>query len=185
MHLIVGLGNPGKEYEKTRHNIGFLSMDVILDQLQLPLLKHKKDFEGTYCKTTIAGNAVILLKPHTYMNLSGKCIQKVIRFYDIPTENVIVIHDDISLSLGKTRIVKDSSSGGQKGVQSIINLLGKDFVRIKIGIGREESRDASSFVLSAFTKAEWKTIQETLLQIPIVLETILTKGLEKAQNQFN
>jgi PTH1 family peptidyl-tRNA hydrolase len=185
MHLVVGLGNPGKEYEKTRHNVGFLCIDQMLQQWHLPDLKVKKEFEGAYVKTVIEQEDVILLKPLTYMNLSGNAVSKVMTYYKIPKENLIVIHDDIDLPLGKIRIVQDSSSGGQKGVQSIIDHLGRNFIRIKIGITEGEKQEAVAHVLSPFNKKEWARLEESLEKIPTIIETILRQGVEKAQNVFN
>jgi peptidyl-tRNA hydrolase, PTH1 family len=185
MNLIVGLGNPGKTYEKTRHNIGFLTVDHILQVYHLPILRNKKEFDGAYGKTTIGTEDVILLKPDTYMNLSGNAVSKVAAYFKIQKEHIIVIHDDIDLPIGKIRIVVGSSSGGQKGVQSIIDHIGKNFIRIKIGITEGEKQKAIDHVLSPFSKKEWKVIEATIATIPSIIETILTQGTEKAQNEFN
>jgi len=185
MYLIVGLGNPGKEYEKTRHNVGFLCIDQMLQQWHLPDVKVKKEFKGAYRKTTIEHKEAILLKPLTYMNLSGNAVSTVMTYYKIPTDHLIVLHDDIDLPLGKIRIVKNSSSGGQKGVQSIIDHIGRNFIRIKIGITAGEKREAVAHVLSPFNRNEWTIMKESLNKIPTIIETLVREGLEKTQNLFN
>lgn len=186
MYLIVGLGNPGKEYEKTRHNAGFWAIDRIVEEFEFPALKEKREFEGSFSKGTIQDEGAILLKPHTYMNLSGRSVQKVAHYYQVEPQNIIVIHDDIDLALGKIRIRKDGSSGGHNGIKSVMSVLGEHFIRIKIGAGTERDRSQTvDYVLSGFNKEEAKIIQEIIQTLPDIISCIIQEGVEKAQNKFN
>lgn len=186
MYLIVGLGNPGKEYEKTRHNAGFWAIDRIVEEFDFPALKEKREFEGSFSKGTIHDEATIVLKPNTYMNLSGRSIQKVAHYYQVESQNVIVIHDDIDLMLGKIRIRKDGSSGGHNGIKSVMSVLGEHFTRIKIGAGTDRDRSQTvDFVLSGFNKEEAKVIREIVDIMPEIINCIIQEGVEKAQNKFN
>ena len=153
--LIVGLGNPGREYEKTRHNAGFRAIDILADSLGCKIDRMK--FQGLYGQTTWNGRKLMLLKPQTYMNLSGEAVSEAARFYKIPPENIIVFSDDVSLDVGAVRMRKKGSDGGQKGLRSITTLLGtQEFPRIKIGVGAKPhpDYDMADWVLSEFTRDE-------------------------------
>ena len=152
MFLIVGLGNPGKEYEGTRHNIGFEAVDYIADKYNIELNRIK--FKGIFGEGMINGKKVILLKPTTYMNLSGESIREVVNFYKISNEEIIVIYDDISLEVGRLRIREKGSHGGHNGIMSIIANLSSDvFQRVKIGVGGPKG-DLVSHVLGKFSNSE-------------------------------
>lgn len=161
MKLIVGLGNPGTQYSKTRHNAGFLLVDRVLDRLGLELDKSK-------CKSLYAiyrhnGEKIIIAKPQTYMNLSGQAVRSLMKFYDIGKDDVLIVHDDLDLPLGKIRLRKQGSSGGQKGMNSIIEALGtSELNRIRIGISNDRSIDTADYVLGKFSKEELKVLDEVL-----------------------
>ena len=161
MKLIVGLGNPGSQYNKTRHNAGFLLIDKVLDKLSLKLDKSK-------CKSQYAiyrnkAEKIIIAKPQTYMNLSGQAVASLMKFYDVDKDNLIVIHDDLDLPLGKLRLRKKGSSGGQKGMGNIIDLLGTNEInRIRIGISNDKSIETVDYVLGKFSKEETKIFEEAL-----------------------
>lgn len=159
MKLIVGLGNPGKQYEKTRHNVGFFVIDELCEKLHVALDKKKcKAIYGTFL---YQGEKIILAKPQTYMNLSGEAVQSLMHFYQLSVEDLIVIHDDMDLPVGKLRLRMKGSSGGQKGMGSIINHLHTDEIdRIRIGIGSNRLIDAKDYVLSSFHGDEKKAIDE-------------------------
>lgn len=190
MYLIIGLGNPGKKYEKTRHNVGFLTVN----NLQLTIdsfsdLKLNKKFNAEIAEGKINSEKILLLKPQTFMNESGQAAAAAVRFYKIKTTNILVIHDDIDLPLGKIRIKKDGSSGGHLGVQSIINSLNtENFLRLKIGVGpkiRPPKFDAAKFVLQKFTKSEEKILSDAIKRATDAVDIILTEGVQLAMNKFN
>lgn len=152
MKLIVGLGNPGKKYENTRHNIGFIFIDHIAKVYNS---KFKEKFDGLYCECNIDGEKVLLLKPQTYMNLSGTSVKKIMDFYKISNEDVLLIYDDLALEFGKVKLKINSSAGGHNGVKDIIAKLGtKEILRVKYGILNSFKKDTKDFVLSNFSKEE-------------------------------
>ena len=159
MKLIVGLGNPGMEYSKTRHNAGFLLMDRVAEKLGFTFDKNKcKALYGIYRKN---GEKYIFAKPQTYMNLSGEAVRSLMKFYDISEEDLLVIHDDLDLPLGKIRLRRQGSSGGQKGMGNIIDLLGTSKIdRMRIGISNDKKIDTKDYVLSSFSKEEFKILDE-------------------------
>ena len=168
MFLIVGLGNPGKEYDGTRHNIGFAAVDYIADKYNIELNRIK--FKGVFGEGFIDGKKVILLKPTTYMNLSGESIREVINFYKISNEEVIVIYDDISLEVGRLRIREKGSHGGHNGIKSIIANLGTDvFPRVKIGVGAPKG-NLVSHVLGKFREDEIEILRETNSAVRFLIE---------------
>lgn len=185
-YLIVGLGNPDKKYENTRHNAGWLALDYIAEKLDCKVNKIKyKSFVGT-CE--IGGAKAMLMKPTTYMNNSGQAVVEAMNFYKIPAENVIVIFDDISLDVGKMRIRSKGSDGGQKGMRSIINLSGSQaFPRIKIGIGAKPNPDwdLADWVLSKFTDKEMKVIEKMFENAHKAVELIIDGKMDRAMNLFN
>lgn len=185
-YLVVGLGNPDRKYENTRHNTGWMALDYIAEKLDCRLNKIKyKSLIGT-CEI---GNAkVMLMKPTTYMNNSGQAVVEAMNFYKIPAENVIVIFDDISLDVGKMRIRSKGSDGGQKGMRSIINLSGSQaFPRIKIGIGAKPNPDwdLADWVLSKFTDKEMKDLEKMFENAHKAVELIIDGKMDRAMNLFN
>lgn len=183
MFLIVGLGNPGKEYENTRHNIGFEVIDYIANKYNIELNRVK--FKGVYGEGFIENKKVILLKPTTYMNLSGESIREVINFYKLTEEDVIVLYDDISLEVGRIRIREKGSAGGHNGIKSIIANLSTDvFPRIKIGVGQPKG-DLVSHVLGKFSKDEQEVLKESLEASASAVEIIIRENAKEAMNKLN
>ena len=160
MYIIAGLGNPTREYEKTRHNVGFDTIDVLADKLNTSV--DEKKFKGLYGKGIIAGEKVILLKPQTFMNLSGESVREAADFYKVDPEHIIVIYDDISLDVGQLRIRKKGSAGGHNGIKNIIAHLGtQEFPRIKVGVGDKPPRmDLADYVLSRFSKEDREKMEQ-------------------------
>lgn len=190
MKFIVGLGNPGKEYENTRHNAGFLAVhNLRLEMEKFSTWKLNKKFNGEISEGKIGGEKIILLRPHTFMNNSGQAVAAAAHFYKIKPADILVIHDDIDLPLGKLRIKKDGSSGGHRGVESIIAALGSEnFSRLKIGVApetRPKNFDAANFVLNKFSKTENKKITEIIKKATEAVALILAEGTGAAMNQFN
>lgn len=183
MWLVAGLGNPGAGYSKTRHNIGFLVIDRIADEYRLELKQKENYIIG---KGSIGGNNVILIEPLTFMNRSGLAVRDVMRRNGIEASELIVIHDDIDMETGKLKIRKDGSSGGHKGIDSIIQDLGtRDFIRVKIGVGRGEGVPVEDYVLGKFKKAELPLVNEAVSRAADAVTSILKTGVEKAMNSFN
>ena len=185
MFLIVGLGNPGKEYEKTRHNAGFMALDILAHKLDTKINKIK--FKGLLGETNYKGEKLILLKPQTYMNLSGQSVVEVVNFYKIPKNNIIVIYDDMDLPVGRLRIRPEGTSGGQKGMDSIIYQLGTDeFCRIRIGIGRPKGpQKGVGHVLGKFYGEEIEKIGNTLEAVTEAALLIINHGVSEAMNKYN
>ena len=183
--LIVGLGNPGTKYDNTRHNAGFLMLDALAEKNNCEVRRIK--FKGLYGKCRIAGQDAVLLKPSTFMNLSGQSVTEAMNFFHIPPERVLLLFDDISLDVGKTRIRLKGSHGGQNGVKNIIYLSGSDqFPRIKIGIGHKpEGWDLADWVLSRFNKDEMKLLAGVADNICEAVELIMTGKADRAMNRFN
>lgn len=185
-YIIVGLGNPDRKYENTRHNTGWLALDRIAEKYSCKINKIKyKSFIG---ECTVNGARVMLMKPTTYMNNSGQAVVEAMNFYKIPPENVIVIFDDVSLDVGKMRIRQKGSDGGQKGMRSIIYLSGSDnFPRIKIGIGAKPNPgwDLADWVLSKFTDEEFKTLSGMFDNAARAVELIIGGKTDRAMNMFN
>ena len=184
-YLLVGLGNPGAEYERTRHNVGFRMVEAAGQKWGAEWKPWQK--LGVYGKVSVAGKDVFLLKPYTYMNLSGQAVSSLARFYKIPPERVVVCFDDVSLAVGKLRLRGSGSAGGQKGMKSIIEQLGTDKIaRLRCGIGpKPEKFDLANFVLGKFSREEETLLAPTLERAVLALETYFKDGLEKAMNGFN
>lgn len=185
-YIIVGLGNPGREYENTRHNSGFRAVDFIADKLGVSV--SQKKFKAFVCTVGIEGKNVMLLKPQTYMNLSGQAVVEAMRFYKVVPQNTLLIFDDISLPVGKMRIRKEGSHGGQNGVKNIIGLSETNqFPRIRIGVGEKPSPawDLSDWVLSKFSKDESLSIDEVLCDVYSATKMIISGDIEGAMNKFN
>lgn len=183
--LIVGLGNPGPKYDGTRHNTGFLMIDALAEHFNCEVRRVK--FKGLYGKCKIAGQDVVLLKPSTFMNLSGQSVTDAMNFFHLPPERVLLLFDDISLDVGKTRIRLKGSDGGHNGVKNIIYLSGSDrFPRMKIGIGHKpEGWDLADWVLSRFSKDEMKLLAGVSENVIAAAELILGGQADKAMNRFN
>lgn len=184
--LIVGLGNPGKEYEKTRHNAGWRAIDLLADKLSCKIDKAK--FQGLYGQTKYAGGKLFLLKPLTYMNLSGRSVLQLSAYFHVPPQRIIVLFDDISLEPGRLRIRADGSAGGHNGIKSIIAELGsQEFPRVKIGVGakKNEQQDLADWVLSAFSSSEEKALVSALDRAADAALCIIDKGIPEAANRYN
>ena len=184
--LVVGLGNPGNKYTLTRHNAGFLCLDMLADKLNFRIDRLK--FKALICDTTVNGHRCIIMKPQTFMNNSGEAVRECAAFYKIPAEKVIVIYDDISLDVGKLRIRRKGTDGGHNGIKSIIYHLNSDqFPRIKVGCGKKPHPDfdLADWVLSEFKKDEQKALEPALDNACKALELLLDNQIDKAMNQFN
>ncbi len=183
--LIIGLGNPGREYKDNRHNIGFMLIDRLA--LKLNARGIKLQAKAIVTSALYEERKIILAKPQTYMNLSGQSVQGLLHFYKVPTENLIIAHDDLDLPFGTIRIRPGGGPGGQKGMASTIELLGtKDFPRLRLGIGRPPGRmDPKNYVLQDFSKEEQKILLDILERASDAALTFVIAGLNKAMNQFN
>ena len=183
--LIVGLGNPGREYEKTRHNAGFRALDILADKLGCKGDKAK--FQGLYGQVNHKGRKLLLLKPQTFMNLSGRSVLQLSAFFHVPPQNIIVLFDDISLEPGRLRLRKDGSAGGHNGIKSIIAELGsQEFPRVKIGVGAKPHPDfnLADWVLSAFSAQEEKALQPALERAADAALAIVELGVPEASNRY-
>ncbi|MFY4777230.1 aminoacyl-tRNA hydrolase [Metabacillus sp. RGM 3146] len=185
MKMIVGLGNPGKQYERTRHNAGFLVIDELSDRLGIPLDKSK--FNGVYGMGFAGGEKVLLVKPLTYMNLSGECIRPLMDFYDLQDEDLVVIYDDLDLPAGKIRLRTKGSAGGHNGIKSTILHLGTQvFNRIRIGIDRPPAgMKVPDYVLGRFTPDEQQPIQDAISLSADACESWLKQPFLQVMNEFN
>ena len=184
--LIVGLGNPGREYEKTRHNVGYRALDLLAQQAGVRVDRAK--FRSLSRTCTLAGQKVLLLKPETFMNNSGEAVQLAAMFYKVPISHILVLSDDISLPVGKIRIRPEGSAGGHNGLKSIIAHLGsQDFPRIKIGVGAKPhpDYDLADWVLSSFSAQEEKALASAIEHAAAAVPELLRNGPARAANQFN
>ena len=184
--LIAGLGNPGSEYEKTRHNTGFMSLDLLAARLQVKVSKER--FKALTAQADFDGQRLLLMKPLTFMNASGIAIEAAAHFYKIPPERVLVLFDDISLPVGKLRIRKNGSAGGHNGLKSIISCLGSDqFPRVKIGVGAKPhpDYDLADWVLSSFKGKDAEDILAAAARAAEAVECYITKGADRAMNLYN
>jgi PTH1 family peptidyl-tRNA hydrolase len=186
MFIIVGLGNPGKDYKNTRHNIGFDVIDVIAEKHNISVIEKKH--KAIIGKGVINGYKVVLVKPQTYMNLSGESVREIVEYYKVdPTEELIIVSDDISLDVGKIRIRKKGSAGGHNGLKSIIGLLGTDqFMRVKMGVGEKpKGYDLADYVLGHFTGDERKIMDEAANSAQEAICMMLQGDVDAAMNRFN
>lgn len=185
MHIITGLGNPGKKYKHTRHNVGFMVIDKIAEKLSINVNKVK--FKGLFGSTNYKGEKILLLKPHTYMNCSGESVKDILSFYKVPLENLIVIYDDMDLPVGKIRIRPKGSSAGHNGIKSIIyQVSSENFPRIRIGIGKPpENFETTNYVLGKFTNEQKEKIEKAIDAAADAALVIVEKGIQQAMNQFN
>ena len=184
--LIVGLGNPGREYEKTRHNAGFRCLDILAENLNCKIDKLK--FQGLYTQVNYGGRKLFLLKPQTYMNLSGRSVLQLSAYFNIPPQRIIVVFDDISLEPGRLRIRADGSAGGHNGIKSIIAEVGSQaFPRVKIGVGGKAhpNQDLADHVLATFSAQEEKALAVSLKNAADATLAIIDHGVPEAANRFN
>lgn len=185
MYVIVGLGNPDREYAGTRHNIGFDAVTRLADDYNIAL--NKKEHKALCGKGVIEGHKVLLAQPQTYMNLSGESVRALADYYKIMPDELIIIYDDISLDVGKLRIRKKGSAGGHNGIKNIIAHLGtQEFMRIRIGVGEKpKGWDLADYVLGHFKRDEEPLIREALGRVEAAVKVIMDDGIEKAMNDFN
>lgn len=184
MKLIVGLGNKGKEYDNTRHNIGFMALDKILEKYEIELNKEK--FNGLYVDYNIKGEKVIFLKPQKYMNLSGEVIKKYIDFFKISIDDILIISDDMDLDIGKYKLRAKGSSGGHNGLKDIEKNIGTNvYKRLKIGISKPKNGDTINYVLGKFTKEERENLNKILDIVPSIFEDYLVNTFDNLMNKYN
>ena len=186
MWLIAGLGNPGLQYEKTRHNAGFMAADRLAQKHSAQFNKHK--FEAVYADFKIGENRILLVKPQTYMNNSGSAVTALLKFYKIPTDRLIVMFDDITLDVGKLRLRRKGSHGGHNGIKDIIELAGTDeIMRIKIGVGERENPnyDLKDWVLGKFPSEQTAELDKALDRAALAAEEIIARGIDSAMNKYN
>lgn len=184
MYAIVGLGNPGKKYEQTRHNLGFIAVDLIGEKLGVKI--NKSAHKALIGEARVRGEKVLLVKPQTFMNLSGESVRSVLDYYDIDPERLIVIYDDFDIALGEIRIRKKGSAGSHNGMRSIIYLLrDENFPRIRIGIGAETQIPLMSYVLGGFTKEEKGPLEKAVTRAAQAALTIVEEGVDRAMNEYN
>ncbi len=191
MEIIVGLGNPGKEYEKTRHNAGAMCADILRKKMDFPEFKIQKKFKALICEGSFKDEKILIAKPVTYMNLSGESVAALVNFYNCAPENLIVVYDDIDLPLGKIRVRPDGSPGSHNGMKSVTQSIGSsNFPRVRIGIesrGDEspKEQEISSFVLKSFTKTEIGIFKESLEKASEAVISIIKQGSSEAMQEYN
>ncbi len=185
MYIIAGLGNPGKQYENTRHNAGFMALDALADQLGVSVEERKH--KALCGRGMIGGEKVLLVKPQTFMNLSGESIRAAADFYKVAPEHIMVIYDDISLNPGQLRIRKKGSAGGHNGIKSIIACLGtQEFPRIKVGVGAKPDRmDLADYVLGHFSQIEERIMEDAAKEAGQAAQAVILDGMEAAMNRYN
>lgn len=184
MKLIVGLGNKGKEYEKTRHNIGFMALDVILSEYNLCLNKEK--FNGLYTDEIINGEKVIFLKPLKYMNLSGEVIKKYVDFFNIEIDDILILSDDMDLDIGRYKLRYKGSSGGHNGLKDIEKNIGTNvYKRLKIGISKSKNGDTIKYVLGKFSSEEIEKLDNVLKLVPDIFRDYMSMSFDKLMNKYN
>lgn len=181
MKLIVGLGNPGKEYDNTRHNIGFMVLDYYLGNVSW-----QQKFNALYTTSIVNGEKVYFIKPQTYMNLSGNSVAEFVNFFKIDYKDILVIHDDLDLPLGKYRVKANSSAGGHNGIKSIIERLGtNEFARLKIGISHNKEYDTKDYVLGHFNKEEQDELNKLLPTFNKIINSFINDDIKKVMNDYN
>ena len=184
MYIIVGLGNPGKKYENTKHNVGFITLDFLADKnnIKINKIKHK----ALVGEGTISGQKVLLVKPQTFMNLSGNSVKEVMDYYKVDIENLIVIYDDVDIPMGRLRVRKKGSAGTHNGMRSIIYDLQEDgFPRVWIGIGGDRKMSLAGYVLGGFGKEEKSTMEDTVKKAAMAIECMIEKGIDIAMGEYN
>jgi PTH1 family peptidyl-tRNA hydrolase len=181
--LVVGLGNPGRKYARTRHNVGFIVLEDLAENSGLTF-KERKEYR--ICDGSIENNRIVLLEPLTFMNRSGTAVRKIADKFSISPEEIIVVHDDLDLDVGRLKIRKKGSAGGHRGIASVIDRIGsKEFIRVRIGIGRDERMLPEDFVLSKFKRNELSHMRTAVKSASESIHTIITEGVDRAMNQFN
>lgn len=184
MYIIAGLGNPGRKYENTRHNIGFIALDLLAERndIKINKIKHK----ALVGEGRIFGQKVLLVKPQTYMNLSGQSLREVMAYYKEDMEKLVVIYDDIDIPMGTVRIRKKGSAGTHNGMRSVVQCLSSDqFPRIRIGLGDGRKGELKDFVIGGFSKEEKEPLEEAVTRAVLAAECIVEKGIDKAMNEYN
>lgn len=181
MKLIVGLGNPGKEYRNTRHNVGFMVVDQYLNKVTW-----KEKFEGLYCEKIINDEKIVFLKPQTFMNLSGISVKKAVDYYKLNIEDILIIQDDLDIELGHYKLKRNSSSGGHNGINSIILSLNTDsFLRLKIGISKTRLISTTDYVIGKFSSTEIETLNSLMDEFDDVITSFINNGIEKTIQIYN
>jgi len=184
MYVIVGLGNPGKKYQNTRHNMGFITVDHLAAKHNIKV--NKIAFKALVGDGNIANQRVLLVKPQTYMNLSGQSVREILSYYKVDIENLIVIYDDIDIETGKLRIRKKGSAGSHNGMKSVIyDIRSEDFPRVRIGIGGERKMTLRDFVTGGFSKEEKPLLEDAVERAARAVEIILAEGIDTAMNRYN
>ena len=184
--LLVGLGNPGEQYERTRHNVGFLVADELAERHNVPIQRLK--FRALTNTITVGGEKVLLMKPVTYMNLSGEAVHEAAAFYKVPPERILVISDEVALAPGKLRVPRSGSAGGHNGLKNIIAHLGSDqFPRIRLGVGSKPhpDYDMADWVLGRFQGEDKKAVEEAVKRAADAAECLIREGVDRAMNQYN
>lgn len=188
LKIIVGLGNPGIKYRFTRHNVGFMVIEHFANDLETKF-KRVNSYDSMIAREKFDNQKIIILKPQTYMNLSGQAVKKITSYYKIANRDLLIVYDDLSLQLGQIRIRKKGSSGGHNGIESIIQYMGsKDIPRLKLGIGRKTFNpqiDHASYVLSRFEKSEMEKLKSIIMFSTEAIKTIIVDGFEKAMREYN
>ena len=186
MVTIIGLGNPGEQYKNTRHNVGFMAIDKFAERNNFPDFKLNKKTDALVSECVVGDETVVLAKPQTFMNESGKSVKQLTSNIDEKAAKLVVIHDDIDLPIGKIKIIKERGSAGHKGVESIIQNIGNDgLVRIRIGIGGQKEVKAMKIVLKNFSEEEQKIINEVIVKVTNALDLFVKEGLDRAMNEYN
>jgi len=181
MKLVVGLGNPGREYKNTRHNVGFMVLDNYLGKVNW-----KTKMENYYYLEEVNGEQIMYIKPLTYMNLSGLAVSKIVNFYKIDMKDILIIQDDLDMSIGTYKIKRNSSSGGHNGIKSIISeLKSEEFGRLKIGIDKSSQIPVDKYVLGKFSTDEMNAINENMETFKNIVDTFIKKGIEEAMALYN
>ncbi len=181
MKMIVGLGNPGKDYQNTRHNVGFLVLDNYLNTSDW-----KEKFNALYHEERINSEKVIFVKPLTYMNLSGDAVVKYVNYFDVNIDDILVIHDDLDLPFSTYKLKKNSSAGGHNGIKSIINRLGsQEFARLKVGVSHDRSVDTKDYVLGNFSKKEKEQFEVMQKDFNKIIESFVNDGIDRTMNIYN
>jgi len=185
MYLVAGLGNPGREYENTRHNLGFIAIDHLAESVSV-VFKRNRNLAADNADARIMGKRVILCKPMTFMNKSGDVLAPLAAYFRIPAEKVIVIHDDLDLDFGRVKLAFNRGAGGHNGIRSIISHLGTGFVRVRVGVGRPPGQVApDAFVLGRMSGDELEMLPGCIENISRAVEMVIDKGLDEAMNHFN
>jgi len=184
MYVIAGLGNPGKKYENTRHNLGFITVDKLAEDNGIEINKLK--FKALVGEGRLSGERVLLVKPQTYMNLSGESVREIMNFYKLEPENLIVIYDDFDIAVGTIRVRKFGSAGTHNGMKSIIQQLRSDrFPRIRVGTGSDHMGNLIDFVTGGFTREEVPLLEEAVTEAAAACQCIISDGMDKAMNRYN